>query len=881
MYLLLNKHLAPIIVASALALSCAMSVLAATPAGTVITNQAAAIYQDSNGQWRRVTSNIVETTVQQVAAMALASDQDLRAVNGGIVRFVHQVSNTGNGSDQFSLQVSNEPADDFDVVELSIYADSDNNGLPDGTNIISSTPSLAPGESFSFVIEGRIPVSGNASDSATLLLQATSIFDSTLVETNTDSVQIEQGAALRVSKQFLQTSGPVSGSTFETVISVSNVGTDAAMDVALLDALPAGMDYVAGSARLNGSSTILTDQDATDVQFAGTLAARYCAYDSSCAGLPESDLDADTDSTNQLTLLIDTLAAGESVSLRFSVTVDTDTGVDVLLNQAELQYPSSATGTEVKLLSNRALYRVLPTIGVVANGSTLQSSNGSAEPVVVTSAPQAGIVYFSNRIWNTGSRVDTFNMIVDSDNSSLPAGSSYELRQADAQTPLLDTNQDGIADTGPVPVGSFTTVVLAVQLPADAIGDNSGSGFSISKTAQSISDSRIFDSITDTLTQIVASSVDLTNVAPAGNPLATGLGIGPESDPVSVIPLNGQGLAVFDLFVRHSGEVPDLYLLSASATAAGAALPAGVKVNFINPASGLPVLSTGVLADGDSAHVQAHVQVSDAAIGNALSIYFSAVSPTTAVEDIKHDAVQGAVTRNLLLSPSSSASVSPGEFVVYKHRLQNTGNALIDDIELQTLHDQPAWTLSLFIDSDMNGVLSAADSVIPSALSLQAGEEATVFLKVFAPAQAPLQQRAISRLVALWDSGSRSTMIEDISTVSDVTVMVLKEQALDTGCDGAPDTADGFVTVPLAVEPGNNCVVYRLTATNQGRATSYRVAIHDSTPAYTRYSPPALCSHNTCQITEPVSEAQGQLKAVVNSLLSGESFRFEFSVRVE
>ena len=107
------------------------SAWAATPAGTIIKNQASASYRDSNGVMRTATSNLVETLIQQVAALELLQTQSRTAAAGQQVFFPHTLTNTGNGTDSYVLSVTNSNGDDFDYTNLAIYDDSNQDGLPD------------------------------------------------------------------------------------------------------------------------------------------------------------------------------------------------------------------------------------------------------------------------------------------------------------------------------------------------------------------------------------------------------------------------------------------------------------------------------------------------------------------------------------------------------------------------------------------------------------------------------------------------------------------------------------------------------------------------------------------------------------------------------
>lgn len=79
---------------------------AAPLAGTSIGNQAAATYVDGSNVTRTVTSNIVSTIVQQVAALTLQQDLSKTVTAGSQVSYPVTLTNTGNGSDSYALSSS-------------------------------------------------------------------------------------------------------------------------------------------------------------------------------------------------------------------------------------------------------------------------------------------------------------------------------------------------------------------------------------------------------------------------------------------------------------------------------------------------------------------------------------------------------------------------------------------------------------------------------------------------------------------------------------------------------------------------------------------------------------------------------------------------------
>src|SRR5476651_1963682 len=74
-----------------------------TPAGTPIGNQASATYTDGSAIVRTATSNVVITNVQQVGGVTLTAPSAKTASPGAQVVYSHTITNTGNGTDSFTL----------------------------------------------------------------------------------------------------------------------------------------------------------------------------------------------------------------------------------------------------------------------------------------------------------------------------------------------------------------------------------------------------------------------------------------------------------------------------------------------------------------------------------------------------------------------------------------------------------------------------------------------------------------------------------------------------------------------------------------------------------------------------------------------------------
>jgi len=854
------------------------SALAATPAGTIIRNQASATYLDTDGRQVTVTSNLVQTTIEQVPGVTLVQDQNIDSLPNTEVRLSHRVRNTGNGTDRFDLQLSNAAGDNFEFSGLVIYADEDQNGIADNTTPITQTPWLAPDEEYYFVVAGQIPTNVANSDIGILSVTTISNFSNTVNAANTDFINIVDGPIVTVSKSISQQVGLSPSGDYVIALNYSNSGNADASDVAVLDALPDGMSYVPNSARWNNGASVLTDVDPTDVQSSSAGDIIFCAYQPSCTGLPEAASDNDSDSTNQVTALISDLPVGVSGTLTFNVSIDADLPGSTLYNIAEVMH--NAADPQTLQYSNSVAFTVLSSIGVVANGSTATSIDGMNEPVNISSAAQGTTVKFSNIVWNTGSNLDTFNIELDQTASTFPAGTIYRLLKADGATPLLDTNGDGVVDTGPLQAGEHAVIVLSVDLPQGVAGDNGGVGFSIPKLARSVSDANIVNSVEDHLDEIIGNSVDLTNQAAAGTAGALGAGPGPELSPVSTVPVNAQGVAQFDLFVRNQGQAADQYQLVASLDVNETPLPADWAVEFRDATTSQLINNTAFLQSGQSAHIVATVTAPSNLASGTFSIYFKAESLTSGTSDKKHDAISISQVPSLHLEPNLTAQLEPGGSVVYEHVATNTGQTIISGLQFAMTQSQDTWSAAIYEDTDSNGFLSPADQILSAPWTLAVGESRDLFVKVFAPANAALQQQNITHITASWNGGS-GAQVHDISTVSMTNVSIRKEQAVDVGCDGSPDAGTDFGPGVIEVSPGNNCVIYRLTATNKGVDPSYNVTIHDYTPPYTLYVPSAACSRTPCWLTEPQIDQTGTVNAETDQLLPGDSFSLQFSVRVQ
>lgn len=614
------------------------------PANTVIGNQASATYSDSGGNPQLATSNLVQTTVQQVGSFNLDTYTTVttNVVNtktgaaGATVYAPHVLTNTGNGSDAFDIKVD-AAAGGFSKVE--VYADANGDGLPDGTTpLCTATPAATctvPAQTvagnngtFQFVVAYTVPSTattpttpysfGTVTASVVPTSPVIASYTSTTAA-DRDNVNLTDKAAFNVTKAISvpsvaapgggawptpAVSGPRSSSavcatTWSTglastvncqytvyTINVSNTG-GATGTLALQDTLPSGFTYVAGSAVWSSApGTALTDAAAGDA-----VGIDYQA------------------SGNTITAVVNALPVNVSQTISFVVLVNDTAAVGTSTTTNTVKYnPLNAPGATstspgtVGSTSNPAAFTViasygfaigtnLPTISTAttAKDVTPDTANGSADTTTRPSVIPGGSVSFPNKVFNTGNAADAINLAIKAGSSTFPAGTTFAFFAADGVTPLLDTTGDGVPDTGPIAAGGFVDIVVRATVPASA---TVGSGpFEVLASGSSAGNPALVkDATKEVVTTVIGSLVDLTNSAAgtgSGSVAGGDLGPGPSPSPTTTNTTQAGAGTVFTLFVKNGDSVNNTFNLAASQSPSfPGSLPAGWTVKFVAAGAG-------------------------------------------------------------------------------------------------------------------------------------------------------------------------------------------------------------------------------------------------------------------------------------------------------
>jgi trimeric autotransporter adhesin len=837
------------------------------PAGTSIGNQASATYTDASNTPRSTTSNVAITIVQQVASFTLTADGARFAAPGGQVFFPHTVVNTGNGADTFNLSVANNASgDNFDLASLALYADANGDGLPDNATAINTTGPLAAGANFRFVALGIVPASETAGRIALITVTASGTATATPApaQSNTDTTTVTGNAVVNVTKALSANSGPPGSGPHTVTLTYNNVGNSTATNLTLRDLLPAGMNYVPNSARWSVTGGIqLTDASNTDAQGAGSDTIIY---------------DFSVSVPGRVTAVIARVVPGQSGTLTFQVTIAAGTQAGVLQNTANYGY-DPGTGSPVGPFdSNTADFTVTQGVSLTLTGQ------------IIASAPQGGTVIFTNVVQNTGNGIDTFDITMA--NLTFPAGTTFNLFQSDANTPLVDSTGNGIPDTGPLAPNQTYQVIVRATLP----GGTAGVGpYTARKTARSRVDNTVSATADDVLTTISTSTVDVT----ANAPLPGGAGVGPGPEGAAVVSnIGSPGTTTrFTLYVNNTSTAADSYALSASSdsTFATVSLPAGWSVVFRNAGNAV-ITSTGIIPAAGNSLVYADVTIPPTAAPGPTQIYFRGLSPTTTASDVLHAAVIINAARNLTLIPNNSGTVFPGGAVVYSHLLVNNGNVVEGSggstVNLSLSHSQVGWSSIIYYDADNDGTAGPTDPAVTdlsfvsgSAAGIDPGESIRLFVKVFAPPGVALGTIDAASFTATTVNGTYSTPVPPPTTATDTTTVIsgdvtmIKEQALDADLDGNPEGAYSTAQITIGALPGR-AIRYRITVTNVGTAPATSVRVFDTTPAYTTYAAlpiPAATTIGTV-VTAPANGVNGPLEFDLGTLNPGQSAVITFGV---
>ena len=865
---------------SAVALTAVIGTVAfaAPEAGSVIGNQAVATYTNAAGDTITVTSNTVETVVQQVAGVTLTSDNTETIAPGGKAFLPHIITNDGNGPDAFALTAFETNSGTLDTSQLVFYPDANMDGVADSATPLTETPTLAPGEQFGIVIEASVASTATGSD--TITVTAASTLDGTVLSTNTDTLTISNDAIVELVKSM--TADPASGGnpniidagdTVTITLTYSSTGLAAANNYSVQDVLDGRLTYVPGSARWSDSATPLDDNNGSTVVDTTNGSGETIAWD--------------YDDAQNVNFLISSVGSGRSGEVTFRAVIADTANAGIITNVATqdvdgVAFPPSNTASVT--VDNQY---------AVAVADTAINSNGTANPAIASTtdddAANNDVVTESGDVYQGGTIRQEFvltnlsnspdSLTLDVTNGDFPAGTTFRFVGADGITPV-------VGSVGPLGIGDSAKVTLIATLPTD-VAPTATTNYTAVITTTS-DNSGVSDVSTAEFTgAVLAASVDLENAvvgsegdgaAPTngGNPWVT-----QSTDPGAPV--------VFEMLVENNGPTSDSFNLSLDQ-----ALPAGWTVEFQLP-DGSIVSNTGTIPAGASQAIRAVITPADGALPGDTLVDVAVVSSVSGQGDRIVNQVTVNEIYDVKIIEDQSAQASPGGIVDILHTISNEGNVAITEASI-TQSGLTNFSGAIFWDQNGNGVIDPSEPVIdnfndltdgvsPGVNGLAPGDSISLIYRVQTPSTATQGVSEVGTITINntlngvgTDIDQTNNAVEDRVVIISGDVTLSKYQYIDAGCDGTVGT---FTKTRLDVEPGQ-CIRYMVEAENTGASAADNVIITDAAPAYTAITDcGGACPESLFPGTSTATVTSTNVSSTHGSILPGGFARVEFTVRVD
>lgn len=886
----------------------AVAAIAAPPAGTRIGNQAAATYTNSTGDTVTVTSNLVETEVQQVAGVDLADPISEDGSAGGKVFLPHTITNTGNGPDAFVLSALEADTGAYDFGAISIYPDADLNGVADNLTPIGVTPTLGAGETFGIVIEANLPVTATADQSETITVTATSQETGTVTDTNDDVVTISEGPITSLQKSMtvndLDGNGTDPGDVVSITISYNSTGLDNAANLTVTDVLDPRLVYQAGSAEWSDSSGNLNDAGTlTDFETAANGSGHQIAYAYDAA-------------STTISFLIDTVPAGRSGSVTFSAVIADgiatdgtnaapaaadagaipnvatqtvedpdvpDTPIDMPpSNSPQITVSDVLRGTLADYESSSYVSGADTAANLDETGVASSTDADGADDDVVTvsnAVSQGDSVEFEFILTNHSNSEQSFN--INYANTDFPAGTGFQMLGSDGATPIAGA-------IGPIAPGGTTTVTLVASLPPSVgpIADGA-TNYTAVVTATPVGSTESNSATAEFTGEITAAAVDLVSSNPdAGdggvddNPTNAG-------DPWETQTTLPGIQASYPLEITNNGSSTDNYDIDVSG------LPAGVTPTVL--LNGTPITNTGPIPAGDSVTVQVVLSPEDDAapvVDDNFTVEVS--SPITGQSDSIVNAVTISEVIDISLESDQTRQAARGGVIDVPHTIRNDGNVAVTDGGI-SFAGLTTFNGVLYHDANGNGVADSGESIVDNIDDiggLAVGEEKFLVMRIQVPesAQSSIPENVTITVAnslntsgtPVTDGNAANNEVTDTISIIEGDVSLSKTQAIDPACDGNPGA---FASTLASASPGQ-CIAYRVVAENTGVTNATNVVITDTTPAWTTFTQCAadcdavMAGGTTSTLTVPTEGTAGQVKGAFGTLIPGGTASLTFTVQI-
>lgn len=796
---------------------------AQTPAGTTIRNQASATFQDAIGNTYSTTSNEVTTIVLPVYGVSVLPDDSGEdppvtpalsqfAIPGQTVYYSYTLTNTGNDSDDFTLEPLLDAVNTTMTIglgDITIYYDMNGNGVLDGGEPVISAGGVpgnlgpvAAGTTLNLLVSYQANPTALAGEVAYIGLQATSVGDAAQVDTrNYHLTTVVNDAVLTATKSGLPANVDP-GNTITYDITGSNVGNDDAHGVTVASVGLTGV-LIYDVIPTNPATGLPLAIAGAPAGAPGGGSVLYLPAASPMAGSPETWAWAMAPAAGDIAVAYITsgdLTIGQAYSLTYDVTVPVDMPAGIVNNTANIAYVDNNPGTPdpIIIVTNNTQVNVNGVAAVLIgpNGAPAAGTpplyNDDSQSVPIAYANTT--VDFINTVRNDGNAADEINIQLDGA-STIPGGWTVQFYRMDGVTPLADSGGDLIPDVGTINPGNTADFIVRISIPSDAAA---GGPYNAVINALSANDPLVFNQTTDIITSVSPAAVDIGNYDG-----------GPGTNDASVNIDTNPGLSVdFPLDVINTGGSTDNYSLSAT-------FPAGWTVTFYLDSNGngildvpelTPVAGVGPMVAGVEVNVIARVAVPAGEIPGVNPVTFRATSANNpAIFDEIANTVTVLGAPSVTIVPDRNGTGTAGGTVRYQHTVTNTGN--VDDTWLLSAVSSEGWSYAFF---------DLANNPIASVI-LVAGASQDIIVQISIPGGVPMGT-VETGVITVTGSGSGAT-----DTATDITTIVAGNLILTKSVNPVGDQA-----------PGTE-LTYRTDYNNAGTGDLSAIVIFDAIPAWTQY----------------------------------------------
>ncbi|NLF61932.1 MAG: hypothetical protein GX574_12350 [Lentisphaerae bacterium] len=772
---------------------------------------------------------------------------------------------------------------DSDDVQIASWRDANSNGQID-VGEVQLTPlgrQFPPGTIFPLLLAFRVPANTPAGANCYVGIKGRSMADPTAIDPpsptsiqNIVQVQVVDDAVVACSKDANVTTA-VPGDTITYTITAKNVGKATAKGfpvviggvtytgIGFADVLPtlstgdplpiSNMTIVSQPAGVSGTFhyTNQTDFSLPENHPSWNWHNTYQPGDTMIAYIT-------SDGTNHYNLPV-----GEKIILSFDATIPTDTPfVDrfPLVNVAHCRYDTNGLGIQT-VKSNEVPVNVEGTVGVLIRDTDFEASrppltpadDGTNDTQTVQVAQAGTFVYFTNRILNTGSGFNKFNISLDPTSTVNPNNWTVTFFKSDGVTPMRSSGVGGALDSAILaPAGAnlaapqaYTDIVLRVEIPEGAKPTESNPyPFEAKFVVHACADcnNAIFDTTVNEIIAVRSAEMRLDNHYPVGSQTQDSTIRRQAGDPGKYVdfPLIVQNLA-------PAGSEVDVYTLSTTL------LPEGWSVTYYRDLNQdgvlqanelLPVLRSGNVAPQAKDYLIARVgicpyAVADADKNNVQDVHtlrFRATSSNLpSLYKEQDDEVVVNWQNRFELQPNRQGTIEPNGVTIYEHTVTNYGERA-NRFYLTLTQGNANWTYFLLqkeSGEELPKAIDPSDGVSKHYIDLgRAGtstDKGSFRLRIYAPGGIPQGTMDLSSILVTANDPGEATPMRfpgtPLHVATDVTFVIAGDLVLTKSANPAPGAA---------VSPGQ-LITYTTTFFNKSADALAHLTIQDQISPYTAY----------------------------------------------